>query len=135
MCCRDVTSGSRHRSSSIKEEVGMLYLSSWVSLCSPAPENPSCSCGCQQDSHQSSQPFHTVTAVPTGLPALCGTSGFVWPCLATPVLCCHLSVVPGVPVVLGMSQVLCGCNPAMPAWRCFSQGFHPQLGISVEDLP
>lgn len=23
----------------------------------------------------------------------------------------------------------------MPAWRCFSQGFHSQLGMCVEDLP
>lgn len=62
-------------------------------------------------------------------------SRFVCPCLVVSVLCCHLSVVPGVSVILGVSQVLGGWNPAMPAWRCFSWGFHPQLGMCVEDLP
>lgn len=137
--CRSVTCGTSHRSSSIKDGVGMLSSCPAGCFCATAPENPPCSCccphGCQQDSHQSSQPFHAVTAVPAGLAALCVPSGFVCSCLAVSVLCCHLSVVPGLSVVLGVSQVLCGCNPAMPARRCFSQGFHPQLGMCVEDLP
>lgn len=139
LCCRNVTCGTSHRTSSIKEGSRDVCSCPAECFCATAPQNPPCSCccphGCQQDSHQSSQPFHTVSAVPAGLAALCVTSGFVCPCLAASVLCCHLSVIPGVPVVLGVSQVLCGCNPAMPAWRCFSQGFHPQLQKCVEDLP
>lgn len=67
-------------------------------------------------------PFHTVAGVPAGLAVPCVTSGFACRCLATSVLCCHLSVIPGV------SQVLCGSVPAVPAQRCFSQGSHPRAG-------
>lgn len=39
LCCRNVTCDSSHGSSSIKEGVGMLYLSSWVSLCYSTKES------------------------------------------------------------------------------------------------
>lgn len=85
LCCRNVACGSRYRSLSIKEGVGMLYLSSWVFLCSSTRKSslllllPPLAASTIPISQAS---LSTLTAVPTGLPALCGTSGFVWPCLS-----------------------------------------------------
>lgn len=100
-------------------------------FCAAVPENPPCCCCLRAVSRIPIShawrclPFHTIPAVPARLAARCVTSRFACWCLAMSILCCHFSVIPG------MSQVLSGSVPAMPAQRCFSQG----LGTHIKDLP
>ncbi|XP_054063769.1 uncharacterized protein LOC128912279 [Rissa tridactyla] len=129
-----IACGIGHGSSSVKER-GRCTCPDGC-FCVTTPENPPCfcccRCGCQQNPHQSSgemPAFPHRRRCPSGAGSvLC----HVWVCLATSVLCCHLSVVPGVSVVPGISRVLCG---SVPARGSFSQGSYPQAGTCVEDFP